>query len=124
MNELQLMNKKIEILSVVLGVLAALIAGLLFKDLKIAIAVVLGLVIALIGYAMIVRMTVTMGDDDKLEKQKGTRAYLSRYLLYICFFGAAAYFGFSVIALLAGFLCHKLAILVYALQLGRMDHDA
>ena len=66
MNELQLMNKKIEILSVVLGVLAALIAGILFKDVKIAIAVVLGLAIALIGYAMIVRMTVTMGDNERI----------------------------------------------------------
>ena len=116
MNEIQVMSKKIIEWSVFFTAGVSILAGFFFQDIKVVLGIILGQVIALVGYLIIVRMALSLGTDEKAGKSQGMTGYLVRYLLYACFFGFGAYTGLSVIALLIGFLCHKAAILLYAYQ--------
>lgn len=124
MNEVTSMNKKIVTYSLLIGISVAIVSGLLFNDIYVLAGVLVGLITGLIGYAMIVQMALSLKPDEKLSKRQGAANYIVRYIIYAVIFGFFAYFKFSVIALLVGFLCHKLSIFVYAILEGRKDKDA
>lgn len=124
MNEVTSMNKKIVIYSLLIGISVAIIAGLLFNDIYVLVGVLVGLGTGLIGYAMIVQMALSLKPDEKLSKRQGAANYMVRYIIYAVIFGFFVYLNISIIALLVGFLCHKLSIFVYALLEGRMDNNA
>ena len=139
MNEVTSMNKKIVIYSLLIGISVAIIAGLLFNDIYVLVGVLVGLGTGLIGYAMIVQMALSLKPDEKyeanqyryetdklgrIEKCEGAANYIVRYIIYAVIFGFFVYLNISIIALLVGFLCHKLSIFVYALLEGRMDKNA
>ena len=130
MNEVTSMNKKIVIYSLLIGISVAIIAGLLFNDIYVLVGVLVGLGTGLIGYAMIVQMALSLKPDEKYEanqyryETEGAANYIVRYIIYAVIFGFFVYLNISIIALLVGFLCHKLSIFVYALLEGRMDKNA
>ena len=68
--------------------------------------------------------TYSLKPDEKLSKRQGAANYIVRYIIYAVIFGFFVYLNISIIALLVGFLCHKLSIFVYALLEGRMDKNA
>ena len=121
MNELNVMNKKILNYSLVIVAIVCIIAILLFHDGKIVVGILAGIAIALTGYHMIISMTLSLRPDEKSGQKQG---YVLRYLFYICAFVVMVVLGIPVLALLAGFLCHKAAILLYVvLNREGDDHD-
>lgn len=124
MNEITSMNKKIVVYSCLIGISVAIVSGLLFNDIYVLLGVLIGLITGLIGYAMIVQMTLLLKPDEKLSKRQGAANYIVRYIVYAVIFGVFVYLNISVIALLAGFLCHKLSIFVYAILEERKDKNA
>lgn len=123
MNEITTMNKKILLYSISIGIGVAIVSGLLFNDIYVLIGILVGVITGLIGYAMIVHMALSLKPDEKMSKHQGTANYIFRYIIYAVIFGLFVYFKFSVIALLVGFLCHKLSIFIYALLEERKDKD-
>lgn len=124
MNELNLMNKKIVMYSLAIGILIAIVGGLIFFEIRITLGVLIGLFTGLLGYGMIVQMSLSLEPDEKAAKRKGAVNYIVRYLIYGLIFAGFVYLGFSVIALLIGFLCHKLSIFVYCVIEERNDRHA
>lgn len=121
MNEITLMNKKIVSYSIMIGAVVSIIGGIVFQSIYVFGGVIIGLVTGLLGYKMIVQLALNLEPDEKIGKRKGAVNYIIRYCIYACIFFAAAYMNFPVIALLIGFLCHKLSIFVYALLEKRKE---
>ena len=124
MSEFTSMNKKILIYSLIIGIVVAIGSGLLFNDIYVFIGILIGLFTGLLGYGMIVQMALSMKPDEKLEKRKGAINYIIRYIVYALIFGFFVYLKISVIAMLVGFLCHKLSIFIYAILAERNDKNA
>lgn len=122
MNELNVMNKKILNYSLVIVSIVCIIAILLFHDWKIVVGILAGIAIALTGYHMIISMTLSLRPDEKSGQKQGSLGYVVRYLFYICAFVVMVVLGIPVLALLAGFLCHKAAILLFVV-LNREGDD-
>lgn len=122
MNEFDVMNKRIISYSILLSLVVAVIGGFLFYDFFVFIGILIGTLTGLLGYGMIVHMTLSLGIDEKLSKKKGFVNYAIRYMLYAVIFFVSVYFGISVIALLVGFLCHKASIFIYVLVERKDEH--
>ena len=123
MNELNGMNKKI--LNNSLGIVAipCIVSFIFFKDWKVVLGLLAGLAIALLGYRMIIAMTLSLRPDEKSGQKQGSLGYVVRYLFYICTFVLLVVLGIPVLALLVGFLCHKAAILLYVVLNREVDDN-
>lgn len=124
MTEIRDMNRRVIVYSLVLGSLVAVLGGLLFQDLKVSGGIYVGVFTGILGYMMIVRMTLSLGVEENASKKKGAFHYVVRYILYGLIFIFFVKLGFSVIACLVGFLCHKASILLYAIIEERKDKHA
>lgn len=121
-SEISLMSREIRRVTILLAVSAALLSLVLFQDIShTSTGILIGALCGLIGFDMIVRMS------GRLEEEKasaiGYACYLRRYLVYGLVFGIAAYRGVPILALLAGMLCHKAAILVYVYRHRKEDGE-
>lgn len=106
------MISKVRNLSLIISLIAAIISFLIFKDKYIAAGIVIGTLTGLIGFNMIVSMAY------RVEGTSGAKTavfnYLLRYLMYGCIFALCMMQGIHALALLAGFICHKIAIFIYS----------
>ncbi|MBB5185112.1 small-conductance mechanosensitive channel [Faecalicoccus acidiformans] len=123
MNELNGMNKKILNYSLGIVAIACIVSFILFKDWKVVLGLLAGLAIALLGYRMIIAMTLSLRPDEKSGQKQGSLGYVVRYLFYICTFVLLVVLGIPVLALLVGFLCHKAAILLYVVLNREVDDN-
>ena len=104
------MMKKVGFISICI-MLIVMLLSLFFKDKMITFGVGLGCMIGLIGFNMILQWgySVEMGKKPRVPKN-----FLSRYAFYLIMFGLCYYLGANVLALLVGFMCHKLALFIYS----------
>ena len=123
MNELNGMNKKILNYSLGIVPIVCIVSFILFKDWKVVLGLLAGLAIALLGYRMIIAMTLSLRPDEKSGQKQGSLGYVVRYLFYICTFVLLVVLGIPVLALLVGFLCHKAAILLYVVLNREVDDN-
>lgn len=72
----------------------------------------IGALTGIIGFSMITHMSNTIELYGN-PKAKGYSSYVKRYAIYTLIFALAAWRGVHVLALLAGMLLHKGAILIY-----------
>lgn len=77
------------------------------------IGVWIGMMMGWLGYLMIVRLAYSLSSQADL-KTKGMTSYAMRFLVYALVFIVGLWTGFSVWSILAGFLAHKCALLLYA----------
>ena len=105
------MLKKVGFYSICITIVAMLVS-LVFKDKTITLGIGLGCMIGLIGFNMILQWgySVETGKNPRVY-----RNFLSRYAFYAIMFGLCYYLGANVLALLVGFMCHKLAVFVYSI---------
>ena len=104
------MLKKVGFYSICITVVAMIIS-LLFKDKTITLGIGLGCMIGLIGFNMILQYGYNVEGNGK---KSGQRNFLSRYGFYAAMFVLSHSMGANILALLVGFLCHKVAIYVYS----------
>ncbi|MCF0106893.1 MAG: hypothetical protein HUJ53_09035 [Holdemanella sp.] len=123
MSEFETMGKKILKISFILAIIASLIALIIFRSWKVFIGVLIGCGIALVGFGMISKFSFGItGDVDAATKQ-GRSNYMIRYGFYTVTFLGCALIGIPVLSLFAGFMCHKGAIVLYALMEGRDSNE-
>lgn len=105
------MIKGVGLISLIIGG-AVMLLSLIFKDKAITAGVGLGCLIGLIGFNMIVQWGYSM------EKNQGKRSayfnYMLRLAFYACMFVLSYVFGANLVAVLVGFICHKIAVFVYS----------
>lgn len=110
------MIRQVQLYSLSIMAVVALIS-LLFKDKSITIGIIIGTLTGLIGFNMIVSMAY------RIEGEGGAKQavfnYLLRYLLYGCIFALGYMAGANLLAMLIGFVCHKIALLVYSRRTDR-----
>lgn len=104
------MLKRVGIYSIAITAIAMIIS-IVFKDKTITLGIGLGCMIGLIGFNMILQWGYSVETNSKASAFKN---YLSRYVFYACMFGLSYYMGANILALLVGFVCHKIAIYVYS----------
>lgn len=81
-----------------------------------AIGVALGAALGLAGLYLICNMAGSIAGEPDKAKKRGTVHYIGRYCFYAVVLFAGAWAGIPPLAMLAGFLCTKLALVVYSLQ--------
>lgn len=105
------MIKRVGLISVVIGGIAMLLS-LFFKDKTITAGIGLGCMIGLIGFNMIVQW------GYRVEGEKSHRSayfnYMMRLLFYACMFVICYLLGANLVAVLVGFICHKIAVFLYS----------
>ena len=104
------MLKRVGIYSISITVIVMLLS-ILFKDKTITLGIGLGCMIGLIGFNMILQYGYSVEGNGK---RSGQRNFLSRYGFYAAMFVLSYYMGANILALLVGFLCHKVAIYIYS----------
>lgn len=110
MNEKTILAYQIRKLTLLLaGVLIVL--SLIFKDTSITGGIAIGALASIIGFNMIVKMAYRIQGASAGRSARAN--YLLRYFTYAFIFGISYWQGFNIFALLAGFLCNKIAILIY-----------
>ena len=110
MNEKMVMAYQIRKLTLLFCAIMVLIS-LIFRDKFITGGIAIGALASLIGFNMVVKMAYKV---QGLSAGRSARMnYFLRYLMYALIFGISIYCGVNVFALLAGFLCNKVAILFY-----------
>ena len=82
----------------------------------------IGSILGMIGFFHIVRFCQSI-DGDTNGKKAGAINYVARYLLYAVVMFGFAYLKIPVLAMLAGFLCHKGAILIYSIHTRKEMDD-
>lgn len=105
------MVKKVRQLTLIL-MLVEFGLSLLFADASISVGVILGAVTALLGFQMIVKASWRY-QGERVMVQAGFD-YVKRYLIYTVIFALAVYRGINVFAILGGFLCNKVALIIYS----------
>lgn len=123
MNELNMMNKEIRMLTLGCAVILSLLGLLIFPEhgKAVAIGVMIGALCGLIGFQMIINSANSLGADTANPKGKAYRAYLLRYLVYAAVFAFSIKEGANIIALLIGMLAHKACILIYTYRHRKED---
>ena len=105
------MIKKVGLISVGIGGTVMLLS-LIFKDKTITAGVGLGCMIGLIGFNMIVQW------GYRVEGDKGNRSayfnYMLRLVFYASMFVLSYVLGANLVAVLIGFICHKIAVFIYS----------
>ena len=118
MGELEKMTKKIVKISVFLTIVVSILLAILFKSLTIFLGVWIGCFVAIMGYFMISKFTCSVSCDEDEAKKQGRYNYTLRYGFYGVSFLVATLLGVPVLSLLAGYMCHKGALIIYALKEG------
>lgn len=115
MNELKTMNKEIRRFSLALMLIATGVSAVVWQGSfrTIGVGIIIGTMAGLIGFAMINTMSAGI-EYASNPKAKGNFSYVTRFFFYMLIFGLSAYRGVNLLALLAGMLCHKGAIVLYA----------
>ena len=115
MNELAQMSSKIIRYTLFYSLVVSIfLLFLLSFDILVFIGVWIGCILSLIGFAMIKNMARSIAHEEKAGKRQGYSNYALRYLLYAFVMAVSAYLGISVLAILAGMLCQKAALLTYS----------
>ncbi|MEG0468545.1 MAG: hypothetical protein RR531_11625 [Longicatena sp.] len=125
MNELQRMNQKIKVLTFILMGVAMIVGAIIalmwnHNIYKVVGGVAIGALVGLIGFQMISRMTKSIEYAGNAQAS-GYFGYMMRYLMYGLVFAASIFCGINAFALLAGFTCHKIAIIFYSLKTREED---
>lgn len=110
MNELQKQNQFIVRYSLVWAGFISVLA-LLLLDWKSAVGIWIGSVMGLFGYWMIVWLTSSLSVTNGTSK--GRVGYMMRYASYALVLVTMTILNVPVLAMLAGFLTHKLSLLFY-----------
>ncbi|MEG2684487.1 MAG: ATP synthase subunit I [Erysipelotrichaceae bacterium] len=87
-----------------------------------SVGILLGGVTSLLSFQMIINMVYRLGDQDK-ARGTATSNYVFRIMLCVCVFALGASEGASIIAMLAGFLTNKLAIMIYSYRHSKEDDE-
>lgn len=121
-DEMSVMSKEVRRWTLLLVGLLILLSFVFFHDdfLTIGGGILIGALCGLIGFNMIRRMIASLDAASDASKA-GYSGYLRRYLVYALILGVAAWRGISVIALLAGMLCHKAALFIYVFMHRKED---
>jgi hypothetical protein len=118
--EIKTMSKMIRIITLVETLTAVLISFLLGFNLKVAIGIIAGAMIGIIGFSMIVLMSETITQNPN-PKGKAFRSYLLRFIFYGCLFALFMVRGVPVLALFVGMLCHKSSMYIYTFMKRKED---
>lgn len=126
MNELKQMNKKVNVVTVILMIIVSMIGGAIAYFMNISVlhvigGVVIGAIAGLIGFRMINHMTSTIEYAENAQAS-GFFGYMTRYLMYAVIFVVSILLKMNPFALLAGFTCHKVAIIFYSIN-AREEED-
>lgn len=115
------MTKQIRIITLIELAIAVLISFLLpIRSLYIAIGIIAGGLIGIIGFQMIVHLSASIELYEN-PKGQGMRSYVLRYIFYACTFALFMWKGVPILSLLVGMLCHKTSMYVYALLHRKED---
>lgn len=109
-NKLQMM-KQVGLISIGITLVVMLIS-LFFQDKSITVGIGLGCMIGLIGFNMILQWGYRV--QEKNSSRSAFFNYILRYLFYGCMFVLSYMMGANLLALLGGFVCHKVAIYIYS----------
>lgn len=116
MNELNRMTKQIVKYTVFISCIFSILGFILFENFKVFLGVWLGCFIGIMGFLMIRKFAQNLTDNEEAAKKQGMSNYMIRYGFYSVAFLAFTLLGIPVLAILAGFLSSKVAIVVYALK--------
>lgn len=105
------MIKKVGLLSVAIGG-GVMLLSLIFKDKAITVGVGLGCMIGLIGFNMIVQWGYRVNGEGSHRSVYFN--YMLRLAFYACMFTLSYVLGANLVAVLVGFICHKIAVFVYS----------
>lgn len=119
MSAFHTMNQKIIIYTLGLTLVSMVISSLIFHNIIIALGILIGSLTGLLGYFMIVKMAGFINENT--TKQYGIVNYFLRFLVYGIIFVISVLKNISIIALLIGMTCHKLAIVIYAVIEGKKE---
>lgn len=114
------MNEIVLRLTILLGLVVSVVTGILFGYQGV-IGVWIGVIMALIGYRMIVNMALTLDDSD--PQAKGRTNYMMRNGLYALVMVIAYFAGIPLLAVVAGYLAHKASLLMYTVLERRHDNE-
>ena len=87
-----------------------------------AAGIVIGLALGMTGLFLIIRFARSIGTDPK-ARRAGLIQYVLRYCLYGIVMAFFAWRSIPVLAMLAGFMCTKGAILIYSQKLRKEADD-
>lgn len=107
---------KIRIISVLFSVILGGIGWIILKDKFWFAGVVIGCMAALIGFNMILKLSYTVQEGNSTRATYAN--YMLRYVFYGCIFALAIVNGISALALIVGFVAHKIVIYGYTKKLG------
>ena len=121
MDNIKKMSKSIVNTTSAIGLVCAIISWVFFGFYA-CLGVGIGSLLGVFGFIHIVRFCQSI-DGDTNGKKAGMVDYTIRYLLYGIVMFSFAYLGIPVLAMLAGFLCHKGAILIYSIHTRKEMDD-
>lgn len=99
--------------SIGLGLVAAIIGWIVFNW-NVALGIVVGLAMGLLGYRSIVNLTETISVEE--GENQGKRGYFARYSMYCVILVACAFLHLSILGVLVGFMIHKMSLLIYVIM--------
>lgn len=116
MTDLDRMTHRIDRFTCLYGLVVSVIGSLIFVSdaFHIFFGVWFGCALALIGYRMIVQMAKGLRTTESAGKRQGFGNYAIRYLFYAATMIGLVYAGFPILAILAGMLCQKIALITYS----------
>ena len=106
--------RRIRKLNLILVIITALCSILIFgkSGIEIAAGVMIGGCAGILGFNSIIRMSERVDETLQDATRFAYVRYTRRYFMYFLIFGLAVWRGIHPIALLAGYLCNKIAIVV------------
>jgi hypothetical protein len=115
MSDLRKLKQSVTRLTLAVGLIVSGICYAVF-DFRTFIGVWIGVFTALAGFEMIIRMVRSLPDNGEDGRQMGRGSYALRYAFYALVLAVGALRHVPVLAMLAGFVCHKLSLLIYTYQ--------
>lgn len=118
MTDLNRMTHRINRYTCLYGLVVSGIGSLIFVSdaFHIFFGVWFGCALALIGYSMIVQMAKGLRTTELEGKKQGFGNYVIRYLFYAAAMIVLVCIGFPLLAILAGMLCQKFALITYSFK--------
>ena len=122
MDEMKRLNRGIMMVTVVMAVVVAIVAGIIWNDdiLNVSGGVIIGALVGLIGFQMITHMTKDIEHAGNAQLA-GLFGYLMRFVIYAVIFVLSILAGINMLGILAGFTCHKVAIVAYSIRSGKEE---
>lgn len=114
------MQKRIEVISLLVTVLVSIVGFIIFKDKNVFVGIWIGCMTGLIGFRMIIQMANMLNPNEEGAKKQGYQSYVFRYFIYGGIMFASAYVGVPVLSVLAGMMCHKASLFIYS-AIGKED---